>query len=133
MITPLAAAKAYQFAQKGVASTTDALGLGGNQGGGGMGGLGGIGSAGAALPSLSGGAVAGVGKGGFGDMLKSAMTDAMASTKHAERQMAAQVAGKAELVDVVTAISAAESSLETVIAVRDQVISAYQEIMRMPI
>ena len=131
MITPLAAAKAYQFAQKGVAGTTDALGLGGGQGGGG-GGLGGIGQAGAAMPSLSGG-VAGVGKGGFGDILKSAMTDAMASTKHAERQMAGQVAGKTELVDVVTAISAAEASLETVIAVRDQVISAYQEIMRMPI
>jgi flagellar hook-basal body complex protein FliE len=47
--------------------------------------------------------------------------------------MAAQVAGKTELVDVVTAISAAEASLETVMAVRDQVISAYQEIMRMPI
>ena len=71
--------------------------------------------------------------GGFGDILKSAMTDAMASTKHAERQMAAQVAGKTELVDVVTAISAAEQSLETVMAVRDQVINAYQEIMRMPI
>jgi flagellar hook-basal body complex protein FliE len=47
--------------------------------------------------------------------------------------MAAQVQGKAELVDVVTSISAAEASLETVMAVRDQVISAYQEIMRMPI
>lgn len=73
------------------------------------------------------------GVGGFGDILKSAMTDAIQASKHAEGQMAAQVAGKAELVDVVTAISAAEASLETVMAVRDQVISAYQEIMRMPI
>ena len=32
-----------------------------------------------------------------------------------------------------TAISSAESSLETVIAVRDQVIQAYQEILRMPV
>jgi len=40
---------------------------------------------------------------------------------------------QAELVDVVTAVSAAQTSLETVMAVRDQVISAYQEIMRMPI
>ena len=71
--------------------------------------------------------------GGFGDILKAAMTDAVSASKHAESQMAAQVAGKAELVDVVTAISAAEASLETVMAVRDQVISAYQEIMRMPI
>ncbi|MDP3660043.1 flagellar hook-basal body complex protein FliE [Phenylobacterium sp.] len=72
-------------------------------------------------------------KGGFGDLLKSAMTDAMKSSKTAETQIAKQVQGKAELIDVVTAISAAEASLETVMAVRDQVISAYQEIMRMPI
>jgi flagellar hook-basal body complex protein FliE len=71
--------------------------------------------------------------GGFGDLLKSVMSDAVQSSRHAETQMAAQVQGKAELVDVVTAISSAQSSLETVMAVRDQVISAYQEIMRMPI
>ncbi len=45
----------------------------------------------------------------------------------------AAAAGKSDIVDVVTAISAAESSLETVVAVRDQVIQAYQEILRMPI
>lgn len=72
-------------------------------------------------------------KGGFADILKSAMSDAVKASKTAETQIAAQVAGKAELIDVVTAISAAEASLETVMAVRDQVINAYQEIMRMPI
>jgi flagellar hook-basal body complex protein FliE len=71
--------------------------------------------------------------GGFGDILKSAMSDAMKASKHAETQIAAQVQGKADLVDVVTSISAAQASMETVMAVRDQVISAYQEIMRMPI
>ena len=69
----------------------------------------------------------------FGDMLKSAMDGATKASKVAEHKIADQVAGKAELVDVVTAISSAEASLETVMAVRDQVISAYQEIMRMPI
>jgi flagellar hook-basal body complex protein FliE len=103
MITALAAAKAY-------ASTQKTAGID---------------------PGLGGGAVSGAG--GFGDLLKSAMTDAMKASKTAETQMAAQVQGKAELVDVVTSISAAEASLETVMAVRDQVISAYQEIMRMPI
>lgn len=73
------------------------------------------------------------GVGGFGDILKSTMSNVVQASRHAESQIAAQVAGKAELVDVVTAISAAETSLETVMAVRDQVISAYQEIMRMPI
>ena len=47
--------------------------------------------------------------------------------------MAAHAQGKAELVDVVTAVSSAQASLETVMAVRDQVISAYQQIMQMPI
>lgn len=109
MITALAAAKAYAATQKG---------------GGIDPGLGSIGSLGGSQAPQSG---------GFGDILKSAMTDAVQASKQAEHQMAAQVAGKTELVDVVTAISAAEASLETVMAVRDQVISAYQEIMRMPI
>jgi flagellar hook-basal body complex protein FliE len=86
----------------------------------------------AGLGDVGGGAAAPA-SGGFADMVKSAMTDAVQASRKAESQMAAQVAGKAELVDVVTAISAAETSLETVMAVRDQVISAYQEIMRMPI
>ena len=69
----------------------------------------------------------------FGKFLSSAMHDAVQTSRAAETQMTAQVQGKAQLVDVATAISSAEASLETVMAVRDQVISAYQEIMRMPI
>ena len=69
----------------------------------------------------------------FGSILKNAMSDTMHASKNAEVQIANQVQGKAELIDVVTAISAAETSLNTVMAVRDQVINAYQEIMRMPI
>jgi flagellar hook-basal body complex protein FliE len=83
---------------------------------------------------LETGAAEGAGAGGgFADLVKAAMTDAVQASRNAETQMTAQVQGKAELVDVVTALSAAETSLETVMAVRDQVISAYQEIMRMPI
>lgn len=69
----------------------------------------------------------------FASLVQNAMTDAVQASRQAETQMAAQVQGKAELIDVVTAVSAAEASLETVMAVRDQVIAAYQEIMRMPI
>ena len=43
------------------------------------------------------------------------------------------VNGKANVVDVVTAISQTELAMESMVAVRDKVISAYQEIMRMPI
>jgi flagellar hook-basal body complex protein FliE len=71
--------------------------------------------------------------GGFGDILKSAMTDAIKASRNAESQMTAQVQGKADLVDVATAVSSAQQSLETVMSIRDQMISAYQEIMRMQI
>jgi flagellar hook-basal body complex protein FliE len=56
-----------------------------------------------------------------------------AASRAAETQMASAVQGQGSLIDVVTAVSSAEASLETVMAVRDQVIQAYQEIMRMPI
>ena len=82
------------------------------------------------------GAIGGSGAAGganFADMLKNVVEGAVQSSRAAEGQMAAPVQGRADLVDVVTAISSAETSLETVIAIRDQVISAYQEVMRMTI
>lgn len=69
----------------------------------------------------------------FAQVLSQSMGDMVQSSHKAEQAMAAHVQGRAELVDVVTAVSSAQSSLETVMAVRDQVIGAYQEIMRMPI
>ena len=69
----------------------------------------------------------------FAQMLSQTMGDMVQTSRHAEQAMAAHTQGRAQLVDVVTAVSSAQSSLETVMAVRDQVISAYQEVMRMPI
>ena len=69
----------------------------------------------------------------FGQVLKNAMNEVVSSSKTAETQMVAQTQGKADMVDVVTAISSAQSSLQTMMAVRDQVISAYQQIMSMPV
>src|SRR4051812_24504804 len=105
MMTALAATKAYANVQKALTAVDP--GAGGGQG-------------------LAPG-------GGFGDILKSAMSDAMKSSKNAEVQMGNQAQGEAQLIDVVTAVSSAEQSLSTVMAIRDQVIGAYQEIMRMPI
>ncbi len=77
--------------------------------------------------------VSGAQPSGFADMLTSVMGDMTQTSRAAETQMTAAVQGQGSLIDVVTAVSSAEASLETVMAVRDQVISAYQEIMRMPI
>lgn len=70
---------------------------------------------------------------GFSELLQNVMGDMTQSSRAAETQMASVVQGQGSLIDVVTAVSSAEASLETVMAVRDQVIQAYQEIMRMPI
>ncbi len=71
--------------------------------------------------------------GGFGKMVQDALQNTYSQTRNAENLMTQQQAGKAELIDAVTAVASAETSLQSVIAIRDQVISAYQEIMRMPI
>jgi len=69
----------------------------------------------------------------FGELVTKAVNDVVTTSRGAETQMIAQAQGKGDLIDVVTAISSAQASLQTVMAVRDQVISAYKEIMAMPI
>ena len=83
---------------------------------------------------MQGGGAAGASEGvDFGNLVQQAIREAGASAAQAEQQSLAVAGGQADIVDVVTAIAAAETQLQTVIAVRDQVISAYQEILRMPI
>ena len=69
----------------------------------------------------------------FSELVGSAVMDTQASLQGGEQMSAAGATGEAELVDVVTALSAAELQLETVVAVRDEVIKAYREILQMPI
>lgn len=70
---------------------------------------------------------------GFGNLLTQAVSATSGAGQTVETAMAQAATGKADLVDVVTAVAAAEATLETVVAVRDQVIKAYQDILRMPI
>lgn len=85
-------------------------------------------------PSL-GAADAGQAKpaGGFGQMLSEALQDTVEASRASEAVAAKAVAGKADVTDVVAAVNNAEMALDTVVAVRDRVITAYQEILRMPI
>jgi flagellar hook-basal body complex protein FliE len=69
----------------------------------------------------------------FGDLVSSAAQTALETGRKSEQLSAAAVAGKADTTDVVTAVTNAEITLQTVLAVRDRVIQAYQDIMRMPI
>ncbi len=69
----------------------------------------------------------------FGSLLKSVLGGAAEAGRASDAQTQAMAAGKANIVDVVTAVSETEVAIETMVAVRDRVIHAYEEIMRMPI
>ena len=82
--------------------------------------------------SATTGASAGIGN-DFSQFLSQAMNSAVSTMKQGEQVAATQVTGQADVVNVVNAVNAAELTLDTVVAVRDKVISAYQNIMQMPI
>lgn len=69
----------------------------------------------------------------FASFLKDAAVNAIDTNTNAEKLTAQAAVGQADLTEVVTAVTNAEVALQSVVAVRDKVISAYQEIMRMPI
>ncbi|MDT3687653.1 MAG: flagellar hook-basal body complex protein FliE [Pseudorhodoplanes sp.] len=69
----------------------------------------------------------------FGAMVKDALTSVVKAGHGADAQTQAAVTGKANVVDVVTAVAESETAIETLVSVRDKVIQAYEEIMRMPI
>ena len=70
---------------------------------------------------------------GFSEVLQQLAKDAVNTTKGAEKASIQAAEGKADLNQVVNSVTAAELTVQTVTAVRDRVISAYQEILRMPI
>ena len=69
----------------------------------------------------------------FGDMLKDAVEAINKTTRNSDIQTQAAAAGKANIVDVVTAVAESEVAIDALVSVRDKVISAYEEIMKMPI
>ncbi|KTF70610.1 flagellar hook-basal body complex protein FliE [Sphingomonas sp. HT-1] len=73
------------------------------------------------------------GASGFGAMVENLVGGTADKLRSAEAASAKQVAGKGDLIDVVTAIGAAETALDTMVAVRDRVVGAYTDIMRMQI
>ena len=86
-------------------------------------------------PGASLGKAAGAGSDGpsFGTMVKDAINSVVEAGKKSDAQSQAMAAGKANLVDVVTAVTETEVAVQTLVSVRDKVIAAYEEIMRMPI
>ncbi|GGA47811.1 flagellar hook-basal body complex protein FliE [Pelagibacterium lentulum] len=71
--------------------------------------------------------------GDFGQLLSQQLEGISAVGKVSDQVSLDMVNGNANVVDVVTALAETEVAMETMVTVRDRVISAYEEIMRMPI
>src|SRR6476660_4841749 len=108
MATPLAAASAYASVAR-IASDSGALTLGRQTG------------------------AEGPGDTSFASVLKEAIGSVAEMGRKSDAQTRAAANGKANIVDVVTAVSETEVAIDAVVAVRDRVIAAYEDIMKMPI
>ena len=69
----------------------------------------------------------------FGDLLKDAIGSVVDGGRKSDQQTAAMATGKANVMDVVTAVAETDVKISTLVSVRDKVISAYEDIMKMPI
>lgn len=71
--------------------------------------------------------------GSFASVLREAIGAVEAMGKKSDTQATAAANGKADMVNVVTAVSETEVAIDAVVAVRDKIIAAYEDIMKMPI
>lgn len=69
----------------------------------------------------------------FASLVQGAIKEAISIGQRSENISIAAIKDRADLNDVVTAVAEAEVTLQTVVAVRDKVLDAYKEIIRMPI
>ena len=76
---------------------------------------------------------AATGGAGFGAALTRAMEQAVEVGREADATTTRALTGQGSVTDVVLAVGRAELTLQTAVAVRDRVVAAYQDVMRMPI
>lgn len=69
----------------------------------------------------------------FAQALREATDEAIGTLKNSEQESMKAAMGKADLNELIVAVSKAELTLQTVVTVRDRAVQAYQDIMRMPI
>ena len=70
---------------------------------------------------------------GFESVMKQVTTDAIGTLKAGEAASISAIQGKESTRKVVEALMSAEQALQTAVAVRDKVVQAYQEVVRMSI
>ena len=69
----------------------------------------------------------------FASLLKDAVGSVVESGRKSDAQTVAMANGKANVMDVVTAVADTDVAVSTLVSVRDRVIAAYEDIMKMPI
>jgi flagellar hook-basal body complex protein FliE len=89
-----------------------------------------LGDSGAALSKALGDAPAGP---SFDALVKEALGSVVEAGRKSDAQAQAAASGKANMVDLVTAVAESETAIATLVSVRDRVIQAYQAILQMPI
>jgi len=92
-----------------------------------------VGGAAAAAAAYRGTAAAPAAGADFGGVLKRAMEGAVDATRTADAAGTGAMLGTVGITDTVLAVGRAELALQTAVALRDRVVSAYQDVMRMPI
>jgi len=85
--------------------------------------------------AIQGGLAGGItaGSDDFASLLTNSLGSAITTGKQAESQAVGAINGSGDLTQVVTAVSRAELALQTTVAVRDRVLQAYQDIIKMSI
>jgi flagellar hook-basal body complex protein FliE len=81
--------------------------------------------------SLAG--LSGVGAPKFSNMVEESVNTVLAQGRHAEVQARDALSGRGNMLELTTAVIASEASLEKLVAIRDKVIGAYEDILRMPV
>ena len=71
-------------------------------------------------------------QGTFTNLVQGYLSQAEQIGRTGEQMSVAGVTGQADLAQVATSVSEAEVTLQTVVAIRDKVVDAYKEILRMP-
>jgi flagellar hook-basal body complex protein FliE len=69
----------------------------------------------------------------FSSVLKDALSNVVDAGKKSDAQTMSMASGKANVMDVVTAVAETDVAVSTLVSVRDRVIQSYEDIMRMPI
>ena len=69
----------------------------------------------------------------FSAVLKDAVGSVLEAGKKSDAQTMAMSSGKANVMDVVTAVAETDVAVSTLVSVRDRVIQSYEDIMKMPI